>query len=356
MNASDMNTTTYSVVFLLLILFIAFAIICAIAFANKKTNLSVLFGTISFVTLICILFLYLVDTEKIPNIFSKLTVDNPSVTDTDNKEVVRIPVTNKYSDSENIDSKYPVIKEQEVYSDDNISVTASGIDYDDLWDCYIINLNIKNKRSIDIYYEIDRAIVNGYTINTMSFGSIYAGMGADFEFGLPKDEIENAGIKKIMEVSFTLELSDDAKNERIGNIDISLQTSAYGSYTETYDFDGEEVYNENGIRILAAPNPKFSVSSPLILLIENSSDRIVMIDYEDLAYNNTMILEMQTGPYILPHSYRLEKMNIFFFGDEPQIDTVEKVTLKFSILPFRSDSSFSTGDIIDTAPVTINFK
>lgn len=356
MKTSGMSTTMYSVVFLLLILFIAFAIICAIAFVNKKTNLSVLCGIISFATLICILFLYLVDTEKIPNILSKLTVDNQSVTDTDNKEVVRIPVTNKYSDSENSDSKYPEIKEQEVYADDIVSVTASGIDYDDLWDCYIINLNIKNKSSIDIYYEINQAIVNGYTINTMSFGSVYAGMEANCEFGLPKDEIENTGIKKIMEVSFKLELSDDAKNEHIENIDISLQTSTYGSYVETYDFDGEEVYNENGIRILAAPNPKFSVSSPLILFIENSSDRIVMIDYEDLAYNNTMISELQTGPFVLPHSYRLEKMNIFFFGDEPQIDTVEKVTLKFSILPIRSDGSFSTGDIIDTAPITINYK
>ena len=123
-----------------------------------------------------------------------------------------------------------------------------------------------------------------------------------------------------------------------------------------YNFDGEEVYNENGIRILAAPNPNFSASSPLILFIENSSDCTVMIDYEDLAYNNTMISELQTGPFVLPHSYRLEKMNIFFFSDEPQIDTVEKVTLKFSILPIRSDGSFSTGDIIDTAPITINYK
>ena len=112
MNASDMNTTTYSVVFLLLILFIAFAIICAIAFANKKTNLSVLCGTISFVTLICILFLYLVDTGKIPNLLSKPTVDNPSVTETDKKEDVRVPVTNKYSDSENSNSKYPEIKDK----------------------------------------------------------------------------------------------------------------------------------------------------------------------------------------------------------------------------------------------------
>lgn len=250
----------------------------------------------------------------------------------------------------------PAIEESVIYSDDSVAVKANRLEYNASWDTYVVNLSIHNSSPSEIGYSINYVDVNGYTIDALAYGDIYSGMDSDVELGFSHKDVKTAGIEKIMDIKFNIEFTDNSTKNTICNVAVDLKTSENGSYLENYDFIGQEVFNNGSIRILAAPNKNATAKAPLLLYIENNNDTPAQVSYHDMAYNSTMVTEMQSGPYILPHSHRIEEMKIFFFGEEPKIESLDSVTLKISVLPYRSSGGFSTGDIIYSEQFTINMK
>ena len=71
---------------------------------------------------------------------------------------------------------------------------------------------------------------------------------------------------------------------------------------------------------------------------------------------NKMVFTTMSGPYVLPHSHRVEEIMLTFFGEEPDSDKITSFTSGLSICPYRIDGSFSTGDTIEVPPFTVSFS
>lgn len=250
----------------------------------------------------------------------------------------------------------PGIDETVIYDSEIITITVIGMEFNSTYKTYVVKTIIQNHSDRTISYSLDWVNVNGYTIGALVFGDVYGGMEATADFGFARDELQLAHIQAIQEVSFTFDCKYDDSGETICSASTTLLTSDYGTQTEEYSVSGTEVYSSDDYTIVIAPTNNPSVRHPFEILVENHTDCPVAIMYDDIAINTQMVADYMSGPYALPNSRRIEIVNIVYFGDEPEIESIEFVSLRLNILPYRSDGSFSTADVIEVPETTITFE
>lgn len=266
-----------------------------------------------------------------------------------------VSVSNSTS-SQNLSIPCPSIDDVVLYDDETVTVTVNGMEYNKSYKTYVVKMDIQNHSDQTISYYLSRVDVNGYTISALLLGDIYGGMSADADFGFPVDELKLAGIKNIQQITFTLTCRYDETDEIICEITPTLSTSDDGAYTESYEFSGDEVYRTDAYTIRIMPNRTPSITHPIVIYVENNTDAPMMVSYDNIALNDKMVLTSLTGPYVLPHSHRVEEITLVFIGEKPEIDKLTSFSSSFSILPYRIDGSFSTGDVIEVSPVTVSFS
>lgn len=260
------------------------------------------------------------------------------------------------SSSSNLSIPCPSIENAVLYDDETVTITVSGMEYNKSFMTYVVKMDIQNHSDQTISYYLNRVDVNGYTISALLAADIYGGMSADADFGFPINELKFAGIKNIQQITFTLTCLYDETDEIICEITPTLKTSDDGTYAETYEFLGDEVYSTEEYTVLVKPNSAPSIKHPIIIYVENNTDVPLIIMYDDIALNNKMVFTTMSGPYVLPHSHRVEEIMLTFFGEEPDIDKITSFTSGLSICPYRIDGSFSTGDTIEVPPFTVSFS
>ncbi len=96
-----------------------------------------------------------------------------------------------------------------------------------------------------------------------------------------------------------------------------------------------------------------------MIYFENNTDYPASFTYDNIAINNKMVMSSMTGSYALPHSCRVERMELYYydyFGNEQDLDAIDSVTLGFEIIPSRPDGRISSADFIEVQPVTVPFS
>ena len=247
----------------------------------------------------------------------------------------------------------PEIDETVIYDSEVLSITVTGMEYDSTFKTYVIKTNIQNHSQESISYSLNWANVNGYTISSLALGTVFGEKTASADFGLPNDELQLAGITSIQEISFSFEFRNADSDELICVAPANLHTSCYGEPFDEYSFDGTEAYVSDSYKILLAPYSEPSVTHPLTIYVENQSDHPLGLMYDGIALNDQMVANYMSGPYVLPHSRRIEVVTIPYFGNEPEIGAIESVSLSFELAPYRTDGSFSTGDMEKVPAVSI---
>ena len=251
----------------------------------------------------------------------------------------------------------PTIPAETVYSENGITIATSKIEYDNSWRYYFVDAVISNNSSMDVNYEIEYIIINGFQIQTFTFGDVYSGMSADVEIAINPDSLSLAKIEHMMdiEVCFRLSESDDYNNI-IDTPVIKIATSDAGKYKQSYEFEGQEVYNAGGIRILARlgeSNEYF----PVLLFVENNSGKTVSFMYEDVAINNKMVSEMMTGGRVVSSAIQVIEMDrdllTMWIDDIPQNKDISAIDFKLSFMPIENDGSFSTGNMYLSDRITL---
>lgn len=275
-----------------------------------------------------------------------LTIGGGGITlEEDGKEI--------YSTNAKYRDTCPMIEKTLLYDGSDFTITALDMEYDTTWDVYAVNIEIANNSGKDVKYSIDSAKVNGFSMDAYASGEVYNECKDTFELGLSRSEIAFSSIVDVKEIVFDICIRSSDTKEELLDIPAFLKTEKYDGVNDAFEFDGVEIYNNDGISIFAKPNNKTDVDEPLILFIKNETDRMVSFGYKDVAYNGEMVMDWCSGTRLLPHSMKIFKMNLFFFDD---IDVVElsRVDMKITILPIRLDGSVSTADQYETPRITID--
>lgn len=283
-------------------------------------------------------------------VFGMMSLGSGSTSDSEKKEIVTGDETsdsasdissesgnNHMADSSSAeaatDKADVTLEEQLLFEKDGLKVTATEYVVDSIWGDGI-KLLIENDGSTDIGLGCDALIVNDYMITNLFSTTVAAGK-KDYEtLDLSSSELEAAGIENVGKIEIYFYTYDPDSFSTIEDMDcVTIQTSAYDSMDTTPNDAGQELYNENGIRIVGKYVDENSFWGAAVLLyIENNSGGNVIIQCDDMSINGFM-----TTPYFSSTVYDGKKVidEITIMSselEENNITSVDEIELKFQIL------------------------
>lgn len=225
------------------------------------------------------------------------------------------------------------IEEQVLFEQDDVKVTATGLETDPIWG-EGIKLLVENNGTKDIGVGCNALIVNDYMISDLFSTTIAAGK-KDYEtLRLSSDGLKAAGIENIGRIEIYFHTFDADSYMTISDIDcVTIETSAVGSMDETPNDSGQELYSEDGIRIVGKYVDEDSFWGAAVLLyIENESSENKIIQCDDMSVNGFMVT-----PYFSQTVYAGKKSisEITLMSselEENNITSVDDIELKFKII------------------------
>lgn len=154
-----------------------------------------------------------------------------------------------------------------------------------------LNLSIENRSETDVTVQTRDASVNGYMMDASFSVTVAAGRKAEESVLFLASRMERSGIETIADVELSFHILDQNRITFLDSDPVTVRTPAADTYQYRFDDSGEELYNENGVRIISKGfSENESVFGPgLVLFIENTTDRAITIQAKDVLVNGTPV-------------------------------------------------------------------
>lgn len=252
------------------------------------------------------------------------------------------------SDSKTTEEKVAVTIEEQVVLDQNgIVITATEYVSDSIWGDGI-KLLLENNSETDVTVSCNALIVNNYMISDLFVADVAAGKKANETMYLSSSELNAAGIDCVGQIEVYFHIYDSASYEGIFDSDcVTIQTSAFANMDTTPMDMGNELYNENGIRIVGKTVDENSFWGTAILLyIENTSGKNVGISVNNMSINGFM-MEPFFSTTVYDGKMSLDEITILASDlEENGIESIEEAELQFHL--YNADT-YDT--IADSEPI-----
>ena len=175
-------------------------------------------------------------------------------------------------------------------------ITATGLDEKGVQGP-TLKLSVQNRSETDVLIQVRDATVNGYMINTSFSAAVTAGQEAETSIVFSASGIQQSGIDTIAELEFSFRILDRNRITFLESGAVTVRTPAADTYQYRFDDSGEELYSENGVRIISKGfTGKDSVTGPgLLLFIENNTDRAITLQARDVLVNGTAVDAVFSG-------------------------------------------------------------
>lgn len=274
-------------------------------------------------------------------VFGMMSLGSGSSTDTETKEIVASSDTEadaqELADSNGEttagSSTDITIEEQVLFEKDGLKVTATEYVVDSFWGDGI-KLLIENNGASDIGIGCTALIVNDYMISDLFSTTVAAGKKANETLYLSNSGLQAAGIENVGKVEVYFHTFDSDSYMTISDIGcVTIQTSEFDFMDSTPNDEGQELYNENGIRIVGKYVDENSFWGTAVLLyIENNSGKNRIIQCDDMSINGFMIT-----PYFSSTVYdgkkAIDEITLMSSDlEENGITSIEDIELKFNIM------------------------
>lgn len=272
------------------------------------------------------------------------------------------------------------IESQVLYEEDGIEVTAVSIEpyygENSNWisrlidklsynsqEGYCLELKLENTGDRTLSITVVDGSVNGYMCNFTEDGEgdvvayVSAGRTETCTLYFLEDDLEDAGIKTILEVEFRMEIENAD-----GDVDISdfmtVTTQSYGEETQEYDDSGTVAYDEDGLKIVYQGIDqdteyfylKFYMeneSGQDIHLIANAADTVVLNDTYTL-YTSEIDIDLMDGKKVI-HTLRLSKDDLEEYYGLDSTNDFERYAFSYEIVD--ADTLETIGD---TGKITVD--
>lgn len=274
-------------------------------------------------------------------VFGMMSLGSGSSTDTETKDIVTDSDTE--ADAQEVAASSSettagnatdiTIEEQVLFEKDGLKVTATEYVVDSFWGDGI-KLLIENNGASDIGIGCNALIVNDYMISDLFSTTVAAGKKANETLYLSNSGLQAAGIENVGKVEVYFHTFDSDSYMTISDIGcVTIQTSEFDSMDSTPNDEGQELYNENGIRIVGKYVDENSFWGAAVLLyIENNSGKNRIIQCDDMSINGFMIT-----PYFSSTVYdgkkAIDEITLMSSDlEENGITSIEDIELKFNIM------------------------
>lgn len=274
-------------------------------------------------------------------VFGMMSLGSGSSTDTETKEIVTDSDTE--ADAQEVAASSSettagnatdiTIEEQVLFEKDGLKVTATEYVVDSLWGDGI-KLLIENNGASDIGIGCTALIVNDYMISDLFSTTVAAGKKANETLYLSNSGLQAAGIENVGKVEVYFHTFDSDSYMTISDIGcVTIQTSEFDSMDSTPNDEGQEIYNENGIRIVGKYVDENSFWGAAVLLyIENNSGKNRIIQCDDMSINGFMITPFFSST-VYDGKKAIDEITLMSSDlEENGITSIEDIELKFNIM------------------------
>lgn len=274
-------------------------------------------------------------------VFGMMSLGSGSSTGTETKEIVTgsdteadaQEVADSSSETTTGSSTDITIEEQVLFEKDGLKVTATEYVVDSLWGDGI-KLLIENNGASDIGIGCNALIVNDYMISDLFSTTVAAGKKANETLYLSNSGLQAAGIENVGKVEVYFHTFDSDSYMTISDIGcVTIQTSEFDSMDTTPNDEGQELYNENGIRIVGKYVDENSFWGAAVLLyIENNSGKNRIIQCDDMSINGFMITPFFSST-VYDGKKAIDEITLMSSDlEENGITSIEDIELKFNIM------------------------
>lgn len=274
-------------------------------------------------------------------VFGMMSLGSGSSTDTETKEIVTDSDTE--ADAQEVAASSSettagnatdiTIEEQVLFEKDGLKVTATEYVVDSFWGDGI-KLLIENNGASDIGIGCTALIVNDYMISDLFSTTVAAGKKANETLYLSNSGLQAAGIENVGKVEVYFHTFDSDSYMTISDIGcVTIQTSEFDSMDSTPNDEGQEIYNENGIRIVGKYVDENSFWGAAVLLyIENNSGKNRIIQCDDMSINGFMITPFFSST-VYDGKKAIDEITLMSSDlEENGITSIEDIELKFNIM------------------------
>lgn len=242
------------------------------------------------------------------------------------------------------------LDETVIYDENDIKITATGLKEDGLLGPEL-NLLIENNSTQNITVQPEYCLVNGYMMYGLMSSDVAVGKKNNDTLDFSRSTLQECGIDQIADIRLKLTVSDgDSWTTLFKTDELSLQTSAAGSYTQTYDDSGEVIYDTNGIKVVAKSAGDDFLGKGVTFYLENNTDQHIVVNGENISVNGYMMTDLFYAD-LAPHSHAVDTLTLLDSDlKDNSIDTIEEVDLTLRITDYDSYDNIDT-----TSPITLHF-
>ena len=249
----------------------------------------------------------------------------------------------------------PTVGDQPVYEDENLTVTAHGINYAPIAGPEV-RLTIENRYKQDITVQSPDAVVNGYMISPQLEISVPAGKTVSGNLSLSYFSLALADITRIREIEFSLRVTEskDYNNILLTTDVLSIRTSAANATPDTAapDDSGQVAYDKDKVKIVlkgVGSDRPDSDDPELTVYLYNGTEKAVKICTDSVivnGYDMTSAMNLT----VLPGKRAVDCVPFYRQDlDEYDIEEIDSVQVSFSIRDAESWKKLASTDLIDVA-------
>ena len=242
------------------------------------------------------------------------------------------------------------ITETVLVDEAGIKITAKSLDKSG-WMGPELKLLIENNTDKNLTVQVRNASVNGYMVSTSISEDVAAGKKANGEITFSNTSLKGAGISTFADMEFSFHIVDDEWDTYLDTDMITVRTAAAETYTYSYDNSGDEIYNDNGIIVVAKGlNTGDIFGKGAVFYFHNGSDQPVTISDRDCSVNGFM-LDPNLYVEIMPGKHAVDDMD--FWSSELEENGITDIAdIEFSLHISNND----TWDTIDDSdPIVLHF-
>ena len=239
------------------------------------------------------------------------------------------------------------IEEQVLLDQDGLKITAKEYTVDPIWGPGIKVL-IENDSSKNLGVSCNALIVNDYMVNDLFSKTIAAGKKSNETLNFLSADLKNAGIDTPGQIEIYFHVFDSDSYATLFDADcVTIKTSAYDSMETIKLDDGNELYNEDGLRIVGKYVDEKSLWGTAVLLyIENNTGKNIGVQANDMSINGFMVT-----PYFSATVYdgkmALDDITIMQSDlDKNEIKSIDDIELKFHLFDANSYATIKDTDTI----------
>ena len=154
-----------------------------------------------------------------------------------------------------------------------------------------LNVSIENRSETDVTVEIRDACVNGWMMDALFSVAVAAGEKKEGSILFSASGLKRSGIETIADLEFSFHILNQDRITFLDSDTVTVRTPAADTYQYRFDDSGQELYSDNGVRIVSRGLAgEESVLGPeLVLYMENTTDRAIAIQARSVSVNGTAV-------------------------------------------------------------------